>query len=117
MKRFLLNAAAVIVLFLVAENAQACFSCCVPPPYTRTVCCTSICGGTGCDATSGSGSSFCIASGACTENPEYCGAGQGPRNKGEWVSCEPPLAGRWKLVAVKVVPPAVQRLAGAARQG
>jgi hypothetical protein len=119
MNRLFLNAAVIVVLSLVfAEKAQACWECCVPPPYTRAQCCTSICGGTGCEASSGSGSSFCAASGACSENAEYCGAaGHGPRNRGVWVRCEPPLAERWKLTAVKVVHPVVHSVAGATKRG
>ena len=110
MKR-LLFAISILGLTLIAQDAQACFGCCVPPPYTRAECCSTICGTTGCLATS----NFCTWQGqACSDNDAYCYSPDIHRPLTRWVSCEPRLADRWTLVAVKVTRPP---LAFVARQG
>jgi|GEM_PF-5624561 len=56
-KRFVLA----LVLFgaaLFAETASACQKCCLPPPYTRYACCSTICGMTNCDFTASGAGSF-----------------------------------------------------------
>jgi hypothetical protein len=114
MKR-LLFAISMLALTLIARDAQACFGCCVPPPYTRAECCSTICGTTGCLTTSSSTSSFCASQGqACSDNDVYCYSPDIHHPLTKWVSCEPRLADRWTLVAVKVTRPA---FVFAARQG
>jgi hypothetical protein len=109
MKQTLFVAVLLVATFAVAPDAKACFDCCVPPPYTRPVCCSSICGAIGCTTTSGTNTFFTAEGGTCSSNDEYCGdSGGGVQHKNDWVRCAPTLSRRWQLVAVRVTrtPPA-----------
>ncbi|HYI10532.1 MAG TPA: hypothetical protein VEK57_15835 [Thermoanaerobaculia bacterium] len=100
MHRHFLGTVLFVVAFAIAPEAKACWDCCVPPPYTRPVCCSSICGETNC-VTTGSGSySFCAPAGdPCSSNEEYCR--RKPYEKEYWVRCAP-LSEKWQLVAVRI---------------
>ena len=104
MNRIFFGPVLLVAAFAIAPEAKACFECCVPPPYAGARCCSSICGSTGCEATSSGWSSFCAATGGtCASNEEYCATyNKGPRHKDVWVSCEPPLSEKWRLVAVRI---------------
>ena len=109
MKSLFCVTALMIAALLTASEAKACFDCCVPPPYTRPMCCSSVCGSVTCTTTSGT-STFCSGDGGpCSSNDAYCGDGDGGvQHKTDWVRCTPPLAHRWQLVAVRITPPAAK---------
>lgn len=101
----------VLMVIALPASAPACFECCSPPPYTRSMCCESICGGATCETVSGATYSFCAPEGTCSQNRIYCAPRPepGPEIPPYWTRCEPPLSERSVLKSIEVARPPQSR--------
>lgn len=105
MRKGLLFVPFVLALIALEEPASACFECCSPPPYTRSMCCESICGGATCETVSGPTYSFCAPEGTCSQNRIHCAPRPepGPEIPPYWTRCEPSMSERWVLKSVETI--------------